>query len=67
MALTEHRVEAQKKLSRELRKYVGLWVAVRGDQVVATGETPEAVLEQTTNKKIDRISRVPSTSGSVLL
>jgi uncharacterized protein DUF5678 len=67
MALTEHQIEGQKKLSRELRKYVGLWVAVRGDEVVATGNTPEAVLEQTTHTKIDRLSRVPSTSGSVLL
>ena len=61
------RIEAEKALGNELKKYAGQWVAITGNAVVAHSDTPEALLEQTKNQEIDRHFRVPSTSGASLL
>lgn len=67
MAVVDRRIEAQKELSRALRKYAGQWVAVRGNEVVAHAKTAEAVRERTADQKIDRVFRVPTSKGSALL
>jgi len=60
-------IEAEKTLGKELKKYAGEWVAIKGHTVVAHADTPEALLEQTEDQEIDRHFRVPSTSGTSLL
>jgi hypothetical protein len=47
------------KLSKSLQGRVGKWVAIRGDKVVATATTLNALREQVEGEQIDGFLRVP--------
>lgn len=61
------KVNAQVKLASQLRSHAGEWVAVKGAGVVATDRTLAGLRVKVTNKKIDRVFRVPRHKARVLV
>jgi hypothetical protein len=59
----EHRsdLEHKDRLLAALRPYIGRWVAIRGSEVLTTGEFPREVIQflRTRNLRADSVFRVP--------
>ncbi len=66
MTVVEHKIQDQKDLARRLRKYEGQWVAVREEEIVGSGKTPEDAIKRARGG-VHRVFRVPRTRGASLL
>jgi hypothetical protein len=67
MALLEEakqQVEAERELGDRLQEYLGRWVALNGQTIVADADTLEALLSIIDVDDVERVLQVEETSGA---
>ena len=63
----KQKLDVQRELAENLGPFVGKWVAVSGDKVVASAKGPSSLMHKIGAKPYDRIFRVPSKGLRLLL
>lgn len=53
-------LQAEERLSRQLRRYAGKWVAVRRHEVIADADSFDALLTKLAGRDVDRVFDVPA-------
>jgi hypothetical protein len=58
-----HQVEAERELGERLQEYLGRWVALDGQTIVADADTLEELLAIIDVDHVERVLQVEQTSG----